>query len=380
MYKYLILVLLLVSVAVDAQDSLTYISVDSITSRNYENGEWDQLIKAGKEAVEQNIDYKILRQRMGYAYFVKAEYYAAQKQYEKALVFDEYDPDIRIKLYYCGLNTGNEMYARYQAGKLPVEQQRNLNRKSFRIVDAMDAEYNYKINDNITRSNPTYIRLGISSQPDYRLSLYQSVSNYTQTVDNKLTKQPDYYALLKGSLNAHTSILMAYHYLNTRVDTIAYPANMLFGAITTNKNRFHFGLNSSILSSKLDTCIQIGLQAGVKLPGKANIYLNSSLIGMIEPDNYRFVFSQTAGLRICKVLWAEANLTLGNLKNYHDYNGLYIYNALDPTIFRTGLTLYGMLSKDISIIGNYTYDTKRIDLTGTNYNQHSFSGGIIWKI
>jgi len=71
---------------------------------------------------------------------------------------------------------------------------------------------------------------------------------------------------------------------------------------------------------------------------------------------------------------------LGNLNNYHEYNGLYIYNALDPNTFRTGLSLFYVLSKNFTALFNYTYDIKHIDLKDINYNQHSFSGGIIWKL
>jgi tetratricopeptide (TPR) repeat protein len=381
MYKNIIIILLFISVDLHAQqDSLTYQSVDSLSNQYYLKGDLDNLIKIGKEAIKQNIDYKILRQRIGYAWFTKGDYYAAMKQYEKALSFDESDLDTRAYLYYCGLNIGDDMYARYHAGKFTKELQQQFERNSFCIVNAVDMEYNYKSNDSPTRSNTNYMRLGVSTQLHYRLSLYQSVSDYRQIVADNLIKQPDYYASLNWSLSAHTSVILAYHYLNTKVDTSLYPAHMFFGAVNTKINRFHFGINGSLLKNKLDTCIQIGLQAGVTLPGKANIYLNSTLIGMLEVGNNRIVFSQTAGGHIYKKLWGEGSVTLGNLNNYHEYNGLYIYNALDPNTFRTGLSLFYVLSKNFTALFNYTYDIKHIDLKDINYNQHSFSGGIIWKL
>ncbi|HET7732348.1 MAG TPA: hypothetical protein VFK73_00820, partial [Paludibacter sp.] len=89
---------------------------------------------------------------------------------------------------------------------------------------------------------------------------------------------------------------------------------------------------------------------------------------------------QTASALLFKKLGVEGNITWGNLNNFSDNNGLYIYNSLDPTTFRTGLTAYWYLLPKISLFGNYTYDTKLIEESNTNYNQHSFSGGIIWKI
>ena len=101
---------------------------------------------------------------------------------------------------------------------------------------------------------------------------------------------------------------------------------------------------------------------------------------MIDKVNNRFIFSQNAGAHLYKTLWGEGNITLGNLKNYSDLNAFYVYNSVDPTTFRTGFSLFWYVGTKVTIIGNYTYDTKQIEPTQKNYNQQSFSGGIIWKL
>ncbi|MCX6239301.1 MAG: hypothetical protein NTY07_17395 [Bacteroidia bacterium] len=131
-------------------------------------------------------------------------------QYEKALTFDSYDADTRAYLYYCGLNTGDEAFARIHAEKLPKDLQQKLNEEAFKPADAIDFEFNFKANSSNTRSNPTYLRAGLSTQLGYRLSLYQSVSNYQQTIDAGLTKQPEYFALLNWSVTSHTSLGLVY--------------------------------------------------------------------------------------------------------------------------------------------------------------------------
>ena len=80
-----------------------------------------------------------------------------------------------------------------------------------------------------------------------------------------------------------------------------------------------------------------------------------------------------------KKVWLEGNVTLGNLNNFADLNGLYIYNSLDPTTFRTGLSLYYYLNKQLTLYSNYTFSKKHITEYDVNYNQHSITGGIIWK-
>ena len=127
---------------------------------------------------------------------------------------------------------------------------------------------------------------------------------------------------------------------------------------------------------------QINATAGVVLPVRSNIYLNSTLSRMTESGSNRFIFSQSVGGQLAKTLWAEGNVTLGDIKNYNDHQALYVYNSLDATTFRTGLTLFWNLTNKITLFGNYSFDKKEIsdNNTITNYNQQSFLGGIRWKL
>jgi len=124
------------------------------------------------------------------------------------------------------------------------------------------------------------------------------------------------------------------------------------------------------------------LQASYILPGRSNIYITSSLVGMIENSAFRTVYSQTAGLKCFKNLWAEGNMTLGNLKNYNTNNSIYIYNSVDPTIFRTGLSLFYFVGKHLTLIGNFTFDQQEIEniIFKAYYYQYSYSGGLKWRL
>lgn len=380
MHKLIIFILILVSVGLKAQDPVTYESVDSITYNCYLTGNWDQLFETAERSIAQNIDFKRLRQRMGYAYFVKADYYASQKQYEKALEFDEYDADTREYLYYCGLNTGNIAYARFHAGKLPEDVKKRLRIRAINPVASVDLEYNYKVNNSENRTNPSYFRGGIYSQAGYRLSLYQSASNYKQTVNSILVKQPDYFALLNWSVTSHTSFLVAYHHLNTSLDGYKYPGNLVFSSLATLLNRVTLGLNGSFFRYDIGDFKQVGIHAGIVFPGKANFYLTSYLSGLIEKDSSRLIFAQYAGARILKTVWLEGTVTFGNIQNYNDHNALYIYNSIDPTLFRTGLSVYWNINKSLTLYSNYLYDNKQVEQTTDQYIQQSFLGGFIWKL
>jgi hypothetical protein len=381
MRKIIILALLFISVVGKAQKPINFQSVDSITYQCYLSGDWDKLIRIGNEAILLNIDYKRLRQRIGYACFANEDFYDAQKNYEKALTFDEYDADTRAYLYYCGLNTGNESFARFHAANLPIEVQQNLKIKPFKIIDAVDFEYNYKSNNSGTRSNPIYTRLGVNTLLDFRFTLYQSVSYYSQTFNSDtIIKQPEYYAMLSWAATSHISLNVAYHYLGMIKGGELIPANMGFASIAAKMNRFHFGINGSVLNDKLNNTSQIGVNAGVTFEGKSNVSLNSSYSQITEKSASRSVFSQSFGSWLFKSFWVEAKVTLGNLNNYNDYNALYVYNSIDPTKFRAGLTMFYYLGKRFIITANYTFDLKQININNYNYMQQSFLGGIRWKI
>jgi tetratricopeptide (TPR) repeat protein len=434
MYKFLIITLVFVSGAVKAnlleasqivedginiqvqnKDSVMYSFqyIDSLTYNYYLNGDWDRLIEIGNKAIHVQIDYKRLRQRIGYAYFSKADYYSAQNQYEKALAFDKTDLDTRFYLYYCGLYNGNDSYARYQLSKLPAENQKKLNNKTFKIVDASDFEYNNKINNSGTRSNPNYWRIGISTKLGNLLNLYQSVSTYSQRIDSTSTvnefldksyiDQKEYVASLSLILNQNIDVTLGYHYINTKLvdsisyhyplfkrDTVIIPTNrnynMIFSKVSFRLDRFDLGVSGSVLMDGKYLTQQYGIQAGVKLPGKLNLHFRSSLDAMFDNETRRLIFSQSGGLRVLNNVWAEGNVTFGNLNNYMDNGGLYVYNSKDPTVFKTGATLFWQLLNNVTVYGNYTFESKQMteiiqtNKTITNYNQHSLSGGIIWKL
>jgi len=383
MYKLLIL-FLFISMPFYGQQSNDYSSIDSLSYNYFATKNWDKLLEISKVAKENNIDFKHLQQRVGFAYFSMGDYFSAQKHYEKALKFDAYDNDTRTYLYYCGLYTANPVNARFHAGKLVDKTQEAIQFKPFALLSLLDFEYNYKSNNSGTRSNPTYLRGGVGTNLSPNLNLYQSMSSYSQDIETYSVKQNEYYALMGWTASPHLVINAAYHYINAQIDSSVYSNNhkgyMGFVKASGTLNRFDVGVSGSLLNNYSGYTSQIGLQAGVQLPGKAKIYLQSSLYSLTDSTNNRIIFSQSIGGLVFKKLWLKGSVTLGNLKNYTDNNGLYVYNSIDPTTFRTAASSFWKVSPHLTLFGNYTYDIKNITDINTNYNQHSFSTGIIWNL
>jgi hypothetical protein len=388
-FKYLVIVLSLFNFTAEAQKDMDFRNIDSLTYVYYKSGDWNNLIKLGTEAIDNSIDYKYLRERIGFALFSKGDYREARKHFEKALSYDSFDTFTLVYLYYTYLNTAQAEYAGYFLSKMPQELRKSLLVKSFQPVESIDFEYNFKFAASSLRSNPQYYHFGINSQLGFRLWLYQMFSSYKQsvTIHNQLldeivnNRQPEYFALLKFTISPHWILKSAYHYLNTTYGkTISY-ANLGFLGLSANYDRLDFGVDASVLYIEQSFVKQIGIQTGFTFPGSLNIYLASGLSLTSQQTKNRFIYNQKAGFKPFKKFWLEGNLTFGDISNYNDYDAMYVYNLIDPTTFRTGATLFYNAGKHLTIWANYSYERKEFNENNLyHYNQYSFLGGLKWKL
>ncbi len=381
MRRYIILAFFCLPLLGFSQAKLGFQKADSLSYQYYLQGEWNKLITLTNVAFNEGVDSKFMRQRAGYAYFMTGDFTSSGIQYEKALGFDRNDEFTKEYLYYSALNSGSEN-TRLYAGKLSDEAKKKLGVKRFNPVDYVDTEFSLKTNQTTTRSNQNYYRIGIQSDLGYNFSLYQGFSYYDQIISNVLTRQPEYVAIIKWNLISSLQIKGAYHHLFTNVGNLSYPGNLGLLAISTHLNRFTFEANASLLKASSVLTKQIGLQAGIVIPGRSNIYLTGSLVGKSESKSLKSIYSQTAGLKISKNLWTEGNITIGDLKNYNTFNALYVYNSVDPSVFRSGISLIYFIGKHLSVLGNFTFDQQKMSNSTNNnyYYQYSYSGGLKWKL
>jgi hypothetical protein len=375
--------------AAKAQIGLNFQNVDSLTYRYFKSGDWNNLIKLGSEAIDHEIDYKYLRQRLGVAFFSNGDYIKARQHFEKASSFDSFDTFTLAYLYYSYLNTTQVEYAGYFVGKMPQDLRKSLSVKSFQPVESIDFEYCFKFAGISLRSNPQYYHLGINSMLGSRLGLYQMISNYKQSIkvqgagqnENVKDNQPEYYALLKFTVSPHLMLKTAYHYLYATFSTTKSNANLGFFGLSANFSRFNFEADMSVFQTGQYLVRQSGIQAGVAFSRNLNMYLNSKLSLTTQQNKNRFIYNQKAGFKLSKKVWLEGNGTLGYLTNYNDYNAMYVYNSIDPTAFRAGSTLFINAGQHITIWANYSFERKELNENSLyHYNQYSYLGGVKWKL
>ena len=356
-----------------------YSSADSITYQLFIQGDWNNLIKTGNEILKQNIDFKTLQQRIGYAWFMKENYLMSRWHYSKALKFDATDEITNVYLYYTGLYTGDESFMRYYAGRLNDEDKKALKIKPFRWVDAVDVEYNYKTGyESYSRSAPNYYRLGINTQLGYRLSLYQTASSFNQTFYSTTNVvQNEYYALLSWNPLANLTLQSGYHFLGSTVDAVNYNAHMFYGKAAYRYHIFDGSVSASSYTNSTDIYNQIGIHLGATIPELKNLYLSAAVDTLFGTG---LVTTFSAGFAPVKSLWFSAYTTQGKQINYVNMNGIYVYNSSDYATSKMGASLFWYAKKHLTLYANYSYEEKNITEYVTDpYYQHSITGGIIWK-
>lgn len=386
-----------------AQEPINQAYADSVTYQAYLVGDWDRLIELGKKAQQQGIDFKFLEQRMGYAYYLKANYYASMRHYEKALIYDSNDQTSLLYLYYNGLETGNAAYARYYAGKLSPVMQASNHQKAIKPIRSLDYEFSHSWNKELNRTNPTYQRIGIGTDLGYSFSLYQTYSKFNQKADysdsynqyRSAITQEEYYLLAGKSFSADFGLDLGYHSIKTTFNTdvwdltlqeqtdtydpLVYKGYLWFAGLHYKWNRLHLSASTSYMDLSYNTVYQQGLQVGVALPGKQQLYLSNAVYLLADDNDQWLISKHTIGMLFFKKYWMELSKTFGNQNNFVDANGLYVYNSFDPTLSKTGLSLFWYCNAHLTLYGNLSLETKQNSFLLTNYQQNALTGGIIWK-
>ncbi len=110
----------------NAQNTFSYTQSDKETYSLYIQGNWNELIKQGKKALKNGIDYYYLRVRMGVAYYHLGKYRLAIKHLLKANKTNQLDPFVNEYLVYSYLAVGDLERALYHYKLLPKHVQTRI--------------------------------------------------------------------------------------------------------------------------------------------------------------------------------------------------------------------------------------------------------------
>jgi len=387
--KYIILsVLIFAFLAAHTQEN-KFAVADSTAENLYNNGNWQQLITYGNQAITDSLDFPGLRFKMGYAYFITGNYKAAITQFNKVLSNDSYDSTARLYAYYCNTYLNNYIGASYHASFLDKEMLGNLKLTPFGLIDA-GFETSIKLPNNTERDNGFYERIGLSNRLSWHLQLEQSAIFFKQNIfrsayidypNQKGTtdNQFEYFVKATFALNKSISFLGSYHYLYTNYRSNTYNSNLgLLGVKYVSRYLDMQGdVNFGLLINK--TLKQYNTKLDFYPLGNLNLYSTSrgSVLNFSNKDH--LIYSQAIGFKLAKKTWLESSATFGNQDDYQDADGLYVYNSIDPTKFKCGETIFYQATAHALLELNYIYEKKTDIYRSVNYNQSSVTFGISWK-
>ena len=389
--KYLIFLLFMAMIhTAKAQVNALQVA-DSVSTDLYNAGNWKQLISYGDQLLVGGIDFTGLRLRIAYANFITGDYKHALKQYGVVLAKDPYNITARYYAYYCDKYLTDDLHATYNLSYLDKE---TLHKDGINtpLITDIQAETGIKQNNNINRDNASYSRIGIGNRIGWRLQLEQSVAYFNQDIfelydiDRIRTtslhladQQKEYHAKLSFALNQNVAIIGSYHYLNTKFDGTVNNSNLgliglkIAGTYVDIQADADFGwLNKKSLE-----------QYNAKLTyypfGNFNLYTISRASVKQLNSTRNFIFDQILGFKLIKNTWLESSVTLGNLDDYLDADGLYVYDGIDNTTFKCGEAAYYQLNNNVQLQLNYFYERKSDAYQSLKYDQNSVTVGIVWK-
>lgn len=327
---------------------------------------------------------------LGYALFIKGNYNGALKQYDESLAANPADKNAAYFAYLSAKYLNRDLQSSYYASKLDTAQLHYGHIAPFGALNA-GLEGSLKFVQEEYRGTAAYTRASFANRLGWRLQLDQSVSFFGQSIgkrtgdkdDYKLTwnqdNQLEYYGKLGFSISNKLALIGAYHYVNNSYLGASYNSNIGIGGIKYAGN--YFDLQGDVNWGTMVGHSVSQLNATLMLYpfGNLNFYTISRLSSLNQNGATQTIFSQTVGFKAARFIWLETSGSFGNLNNYIDADGLYIYNAVDATNLKLGETVFFVIGKHAQLQLNYTFERKQDSDQDISYPQHSVAAGLLWK-
>lgn len=392
---------------------LNFIDVDTLTYNQYLREEWKPLIRSGKTALENNIDYYYLHMRIAYAYFSLEKYRSAIVYYKNALEFNEFDPVAREYLYYCYSFSGRRNDALFRSLELTASQMEAMGIDTSGKVISAGVNHAYSFSD-ITLIRDAFAS-GITSTVDgvqkavvflhaprlnlahragkrvvinhlasyiYRNEISYVVSQGAAFFSNEQpVSQLEYRIDTEITAAEGFIITPAVHYLYTRIPV--YPASSYglsggrerpaaykielqdwVGSIMIEKQERFADLALSFTYHTFNDTEtgQLGVHATAYPLANLNLYLSADIYGQLfksgEKSGSAYLFKPLIGFKLFDNLWVELSGSLPESYNFYDVRNGIAYNTIEK--IANSFEAYGIIplyNSGLQLVFGYQYKT-----------------------
>lgn len=432
----IVLLFLLSETEVICQEGFS--QLDKKTYQLYEQGNWQALTKLADKGIKEGIDYYYLRMRAGIAWFEIGDYEKSSKHFSAALGFSEHDPLALEYLYYSYIYLGKKtealllsvQFSQSLKNKLKIKEDISLSSAFFET-----GMFNNISLDELTGSLPEgdfvssyflkdlrYYNGGLNINLGYNIQVKLAFNKFSintiqltglagEEIDFDHTgNQTGVYLNLNYQLKNGWSFGGAYHGINGSYSSSYYLANAAGQySFQTKSDRFSHNYLGAYLVKRIPYLganihlsqntfwqgkyYQIGCNLAYYPLGNTSLYLTGGYDRLIagEGNSASHVLKGSLGFRILNKIWIEGNIANGDLSNWANSMGTYVFNTPYPILSKIGVYIYSIeiiprLSLSLSISQqNREHHTNIYALTGEinteiqNYKTNSYIGGISWR-
>ncbi len=414
--RYTILLLLIFFYTkFNAQDTLNSINVENYTYQLYTNKNWKDLTAFGNKAINKGFNYYYLQIRIAIAYFEIGNYYAAEKHFKKALLFNSDDELVLEYLYYCYIYTSHFEEAKRLSKSFSKSLSEKLKINNKQPISYIIAEGGIKTTDSTRMfGNGNYFHLGIGHYVANSFSLFHGLTYYGQTFSdgaqvNGSLAQWQYFLKATVPLRNNWQVLPSFHilYKNTKITDPDYyaplpppplpvpfqfplkdttqKANYYVGSLAVRKsiNHFDFTLGSSVSNVFDNNQIQHFFTAAYA-PLKKNKLIVGCTNYLYTEDEYVTTYYATYPFiefnPTKKLSFNGSYLLNSNGKNVVENNGYIVNNSPDLTTSRWSFLASVAINKLLDVYGLYQFENKSkdaaYDQAGYDYNFNLFVIGL----
>lgn len=427
--RIVILALFLMSIKLSAQN-LTYSFVDSSSFELIVNNKFDELKILGKQALKQDIDFYLLRLRLGMVYYKEENYEKALIHFEKAYKMFPNDDLLNEYLYYSYVFTNRTYEAKDIYKKMNDKLKENINTSILKnhtfamtIGNISNSNYSDNGSKNITGSENIYAestyneninfatlmlnhKLVKNYEISYAANLFNtsSVGRVQNTFENKTMDYSNYHTQFNIGLRKHFkkfnfSIFGAFFSQKSDILTSNFDLNTLtynYFTLENNFNNFSIGTqinkryqfinpSFSIAYSNFINSRQLQTEFNVVTypKGNLNFYTISSINNYFSKDLNKLLIRQKIGVKLIKNIWTEADCSIGNHHYFVTNQALQTYNSFDPMKFSVGLNFI-FVFKNIQFSPSYKYQIKEgstmkfINLNETQTSNFKYNNNLIY--
>ncbi len=369
----------------DTKPNINYKYIDSISHQQHQHKNWNELLKTGKIAQKNHINYYHLHLRLGDAATQTKKYRLANTQYQKAHRLNTFDDVADQRLYWSKKSTHDTEHSDLHASK-----KSQLSPAFANIF----VEYGQKKPSNDTLyQNLYYAQVGFKHRVAKRLSMAYALTNITQKSYYGNAKQQQIFIQTNIALQNGFLVSPAIHWLaitaNTKtikreqepnqIDTATMHYKPLLASLQIKKSNTFFDLIATQSISNIYTTTELQTTIGLNIYPLANntFALNANLF-LHTIDQYQTINTPfNVGINYATTK-TNLNITYlkGSKENVNELNGYLINNATDPTTQRIHIHLSHNICKPINLYALYAIEQKIEFFKHIPYQNQLFLMGI----